>query len=226
MNKCYSLALAGSLFTSNIFAAGFLEFPVVGYTKSTAPVTAIMDHDTKWNSIKTFKGQTGSFKDGCLAYVGGKNVVCNSSTNSNAPWAYKRPNGAQWSMSGINYLDMAPGTNIYMWYDNHRGYDFAVPEDTPVIAAADGTLGNITTSWGQVSIIHNNGYKTTYTHMQLNLPLPTNIKQGSIIGWVSDVAPASSPVGPHLHFVVDRNTGGKWYTVDPYGGSGEPAIWE
>lgn len=225
MNK-YFFVLLNLLFINDVSAAGFLEFPADGYTKSTAPVTAIMDHDSRLNYIKTFKGQTGSFKDGCLAYVGGKNVTCDPITNGSAPWAYKRPKGVQWSISGLNYLDMAPGTNIYMWYDNHHGYDFAVPEDTPVIASADGTLGKITTSWGQVSIIHSNGYKTTYTHMQLNLPLPINIKKGSIIGWVSDVAPSSSPVGPHLHFTVERNTGGKWYVVDPFGGSGEPTLWQ
>ncbi|MEY3783905.1 MAG: hypothetical protein RLZZ230_227 [Candidatus Parcubacteria bacterium] len=226
MKKYIFLILLSLLFSSNSYAAGFLEFPALGYTKSTASVTAVMDHDNRWNYIKTFKGQVGSFKDGCLAYVGGKNVTCDPLTNSSSPWSYKRLNGAQWSVSGLNYTDMAPGTNVYMWYDNHKGYDFAVPEDTPVIAAASGTLGKITTSWGQVAVIHNNGYKTTYTHMQLNLPLPLNITKGSILGWVSDVAPSSSPVGPHLHFVVERNTGGKWYVVDPYGGSGESAIWE
>jgi len=42
------------------------------------------------------------------------------------------------------------------------------------------------------------------------------------LGWVSNVAPVY--VGIHLHFEVERNTGGQWYEVDPYGGSGEPVL--
>lgn len=210
-----------TLFVTNVHSAGFLKFPAVGYTKSSAPVTAVVDNDLRPNYIKTFKGETGSYYDGCLAYVGGTYVACNPNTNS--IWGYKRSGGAPWTVTGIKYS----GGTTYMWYDGHRGYDFAVPEMTPVIASANGTLGKITTSWGQVTIDHGNGYRTTYTHMQLNLPLPTNIKKGSIIGWVSDVAPASSPVSPHLHFVVEKSLGGgKWEVTDPYGIKGNNVLWE
>lgn len=220
------VAIALIFFVTNVHSAGFLKFPVVGYTKSTAPVTAVVDNDLRPNYIKTFKGETGSYYDGCLAYVGGNNVTCNPNTNSGSPWGYKRPGGMAWTVTGIKYIDAAPGTNIYMWYDGHRGYDFAVPEMTPVVASAGGILGKITTSWGQVTIDHGNGYRTTYTHMQLNLPLPTNITKGSIIGWVSDVAPSSSSVSPHLHFVVEKSSGGKWEVVDPYGVAGNNVLWE
>jgi murein DD-endopeptidase MepM/ murein hydrolase activator NlpD len=212
------------LLTTNVYSAGFLQFPATGYTKSTAPVSAVMDHDLRFNYIKTFKGETGSYYDGCLAYVGSANVACDPAKNASAPWAYKRPGGLSWSVAGIKYIDNAPGSNVFMWYDNHRGYDFVIPEMTQVVASANGTLGKITTSYGQVTVDHGNGYRTTYTHMRLNLPLPTRITKGSILGWVSDVSP--SPISPHLHFVVERNNGGKWYVVDPYGGSGEPVLWE
>jgi hypothetical protein len=165
------------LSTTNIQASGFLMFPILGYTKSTAPVTAIFDHDRNTNSIKTFKGEVGSYKDGCLAYINGSNTTCSSSTKIRA---YKRPSGLAWTVTGINYIDAAPGTNIYMWYDNHNGYDYAVPDMTPVVAAASGT-GEITDKdlkWGQIKINHGNGYRTIYTHMRLNMPLPKIIKKG------------------------------------------------
>ncbi|OGG58940.1 hypothetical protein A3C89_03580 [Candidatus Kaiserbacteria bacterium RIFCSPHIGHO2_02_FULL_50_50] len=214
------------MFGMNQVYAGFLKFPVPqsGYTPSTVPITAVMDHDSDWNKIKTRTGETGSYANGCLAYVSG-NVSCTSS-NTSYPWAYKRPGGAAWSTPGINYIDLAPGNNVWMWYDNHHGYDFSVSQWLPVVSAESGTVTDINTSWGQVTITHSNGYRTTYTHMYLNLPMPQTVSKGQHIGWVSNVAPSSQAVGVHLHFVVERNTGGHWYQVDPYGGSGEPVLWD
>ncbi len=60
--------------------------------------------------------------------------------------------------------------------------------------------------------------------MYLALPQPQNINKGALLGWVSNVAPVY--VGIHLYFEVERNTGGQWYEVDPYGGSGEAILWE
>ncbi len=221
----YVLAImAVALFGLSTAHAGFLGFPAQGYTPSNAPVTAVVDHDSRWNYIRTYTGESGSYWDGCLAYVNGLNVACNSSTNASAPWAYKRPGSVAWSVSGLNYVDAAPGANLYMWYDNHRGSDFAVPQWTPVLASAMGTVIEINGTWGQITLDHGNGYRTTYTHMQLNLPLPQTVTKGQHLGWVSNVAPVT--VASHLHFVVTRNTGGQWYTVDPYGGSGEPVLWE
>jgi murein DD-endopeptidase MepM/ murein hydrolase activator NlpD len=79
-------------------------------------------------------------------------------------------------------------------------------------------------TWGQITIDHGNGYRTTYTHMQLNLPLPQTVSKGQHIGWVSNIGPGT--VGVHLHFVAKRYKNGTWTLVDPYGGSGEPVLWE
>lgn len=225
------VAITLILFATSVHSAGFIKFPVVGYSKSTAPVTSFMDHDLRSNYIKTFKGETGSFSDGCLAYVKGSNVACNSATNGGkyAVWAFKRPGGVAWTVTGIKYIDAAPGTNVYMWYDNHKGYDFSVPDMTPVIASASGTWSSTLDDqkWGRIIINHGNGYRTTYTHMQLNFPLHTTITKGMVIGWVSDVAPSTNAVFPHLHFTVEKSSGGsQWVFVDPYGGSGEPVLWE
>jgi murein DD-endopeptidase MepM/ murein hydrolase activator NlpD len=197
--------------------AGFLQFPIQGYTSSTAPVTAVMDHDDNWYTIETYTGETGTYQDGCLAYVNGENTTC--SGNGAYPWGYARENQTPWSILGLNYIDYAPGNNVYMWYDNHHGYDFAVQQWTPVRAAASGYVSDYNSSWGQITIDHDNGYQTIYTHMYINQCLPY-VSKGTIIGYVSNVAP--EPVGVHLHFVVK-----KWgELVDPYGGSGEPVLWE
>ena len=228
MKRFIFVLMALFLFGTSSVYAGFLQFPATGYTSSNAPVTAVMDHNSSWNYIETYTGETGSYWDGCLAYVNGQNVACDVNTNADAPWAYKRLGGATWSTPGLNYNDDVcddyPTCSKYMWYDNHRGYDFAVPQWTSIGASAAGTIVEINGTWGQITIDHGNGYRTTYTHMYLNLPLPQTVSKGERIGWVSDVAPVT--VYPHLHFVVKRSTGGLWYLVDPYGGSGEPVLWE
>jgi murein DD-endopeptidase MepM/ murein hydrolase activator NlpD len=122
----------------------------------------------------------------------------------------------------MNYNDYVcddyPTCAKYMWYDNHHGYDFAVQQWTPVRAVASGYVTDYNLEFGQVTIDHGNGYQTIYTHMYINQCLPY-VNKGTIIGYVSDVG---APGAIHLHFVVK-----KWgELVDPYGGSGEPVLWE
>ncbi len=199
--------------------AGFLKFPAYGYTSSTAPVTSLMDNDNGVSGfIKTYTGEMGWPSNGCQAYVNGQNVACDSS-NTNAPRGYKRYGGAQWSTPGINYID---GYNGYMWYDNHSGYDYDVGQWTYVVASASGTIVDINYDYGQVTIDHGNGYRTYYTHMYLLLPLPQTVSKGQHIGWVSNTGTAT----PHLHFTVKRYIEGMWKPVDPYGGNGQPVLWE
>ena len=219
----FVLLVTGLMLGTSSAYAGFLRFPLSGYSSSNAPVTAVMDHNDDIGYLKTYTGETGSYLNGCLAYVNGQNTACTSS-NENAPRAYKRPGGASWSTPNMNYIDAAPGNDIYMWYDNHRGYDFAVSQNTTVRAAAAGTVVEINGTWGQITIDHGNNYRTTYTHMRLNLPLPQTVSKGQHIGWVSNVGPGT--VSVHLHFVVKQYKNGVWTPVDPYGGSGEPVLWE
>jgi murein DD-endopeptidase MepM/ murein hydrolase activator NlpD len=209
--------------------AGFLSSPLAGYTPYTAPVTAILDHDTtSTGSIVTFRGERGSATNGCLAYVGGINVACDGK-NITAPRAYMRSGGMVWGVGSINYVDAAPGVNMYMWYDNHRGYDYAVSKSTLVLAAAAGAVVKWDPTWGQLTIDHGNGYRTIYTHMKLNAPLPSKLARGQHIGWVSNIAP--TPVSTHLHFVVQmQRTDGVWVIADPYGGKDngttQPVLWK
>ncbi len=54
--------------------------------------------------------------------------------------------------------------------------------------------------------------------MYLLQPIQTAVIKGQHIGWVSNTGTTI----PHLHFVV------KYYgeAVDPYGGNGDPVLWE
>ncbi len=235
-----ALSISGLIFLGDSFVdaapSGFLDFPIDGFTSSTAPVTAVLDHDGEQpnGTITTYTGEMGSPTHGCLAYVGGQNVPCTSS-NKTATRAFARQKNRQskeqpWTVSAFNYRDDAPGHNIYMWYDGHRGYDYAVQRWTPVYASARGKLNNIDSKWGQITLDHSDyGYKyqTIYTHMELVYgPMPTIVPKGFLLGWVSNVAPKDQPVGTHLHFVVKKRVGSKWVVVDPYGGSGEPRLWK
>jgi len=201
-----------------------LTFPLNGYTSTSAPVTAIVDLDTRWNYIQTRTGEVGDYWSGCLAYVGGITVACdpNNTANAAAPWAYKMPGGGSYNVSAFNYQDAAPGVNVYMWYDNHRGYDYAAPEGTSVFAAASGQVTGIDLSMGQVEITHSNGYKTYYLHMRniLVSVSMTVIPRGQKIGEVSHTGAGNAN---HLHFGIYDASGA---LLDPYGRTGlYPSMW-
>lgn len=199
-------------------STGFkLKFPLSGYTKTTAPVTAIVDHNTDWNSILTYAGETGTYASGCLAYMNGGNVACDPSSAANkaAPWAYKKVGGGSYNVSAFNYIDDAPGTNVYMWYDNHRGYDYSVPEGTSVLAAEGGQVTSFISGIGQIEITHPNGYKTYYAHMKnISASVGQSINKGAQIG---EVFSQGADGAIHLHFVV-KDGGGA--VLDPYGRTG------
>lgn len=215
------------LFLSNMSAAqaGFLWFPVPGYYASTTPVVAVPDLDTRVGYIKTRTGETGNISDGCLAYVNKVNVPCDS-TNTKAPRAFRRTGGLPWTMTGINYDDGgAPGTNLYLWYYGHTGYDYLIPRGSPVVVpAAVSAVVDINPAYGQVTLDHGNGYRSFYTHMSIVPGLQyVTITRNSVIGYVSSVGAS----GIHLHFTVKKYVSGQWVVVDPYGSSdGEPILWE
>jgi murein DD-endopeptidase MepM/ murein hydrolase activator NlpD len=106
-----------------------------------------------------------------------------------------------------------------MWYDGHKGYDYAVKEWTPVYAAARGKLVEIIPKDGQITLDHSNygyAYRTIYMHMKLVYgPMPSVVPKGFLLGWVSNVYPQK--IGVHLHFGVQKKIGKEWKPADPYG---------
>ena len=89
----------------------------------------------------------------------------------------------------------------------HSGTDIAVPEGTPILAAADGTvtIANATDSWGgsygyYVKIDHGGGLTTLYAHCsRICVTVGQEVKSGQVIAYVGHTGRAT---GAHLHFEV------------------------
>ncbi|MGV8172513.1 MAG: peptidoglycan DD-metalloendopeptidase family protein, partial [Candidatus Woesearchaeota archaeon] len=101
-----------------------------------------------------------------------------------------------------------PGASL-----NHPAIDIPAPLDTPVIAAASGTIEKISPIiLGIIVINHGNGLKTTYMHLNsiadgstegVTLRVGDTVKQGQVIGYVGGRGEYSANrYGNHLHFAV------------------------
>lgn len=126
-------------------------------------------------------------------------------------------------------------------YEGHQGYDWRMPEGTPILAVADGTV--ITTSNpafscpllgreipadgnGHVSIEHRlpGGVvvRVLYAHLsRKDVSVGQAVTAGQTIGLSGNVG---CSLNPHLHFEVVRMTqtnGGQPAPIDPYGWEGQ-----
>ena len=89
----------------------------------------------------------------------------------------------------------------------HSGTDIAVPEGTPILAAADGTVtvANALDRWGgsygyYVKLDHGGGLTTLYAHCSsICATAGQQVKAGEVIAYVGHTGRAT---GPHLHFEV------------------------
>ena len=89
----------------------------------------------------------------------------------------------------------------------HSGTDITVPEGTPILAAADGTVtvANALDSWGgsygyYVKLDHGSGLTTLYAHCSsICVTAGQQVKAGEVIAYVGHTGRAT---GPHLHFEV------------------------
>lgn len=96
----------------------------------------------------------------------------------------------------------------------HNGIDFAAPSGSPVYPALEGEVVTIsrTRSKGKfITILHDNGYLTTYIHLkkfQPKLRVGMRVELGDQIGEVGRTGYAT---GAHLHFGVIR----EGYFVNP-----------
>ena len=89
----------------------------------------------------------------------------------------------------------------------HSGTDIALPEGTPILAAADGTvtIANALDSWGgsygyHVKLDHGGGLTTLYAHCSsICVTAGQQVKAGEVIAYVGQTGRAT---GPHLHFEI------------------------
>ena len=113
-------------------------------------------------------------------------------------------------------------------YDGHRGTDFAVPSNTPVLAADDGTV--IYSEWsdsGGWGVVIDHAYdRTAYFHNNQLFVYPgQRVSRGQLIALSGSTG---NSTGPHVHFEV-RDLLTPWHSVDPYGRTGpgkDPWRWD
>jgi murein DD-endopeptidase MepM/ murein hydrolase activator NlpD len=108
-----------------------------------------------------------------------------------------------WPLQGVITRDFAQGQER-----RHDGIDIAAPQDTPILAAADGKV--IYSDWGPggygriVILQHRGDVVTVYAHTQRNLVRVGDVvRQGDHIATVGKTGRATSY---HLHFEVRRKT--------------------
>ena len=107
---------------------------------------------------------------------------------------------------------------------HHGGIDYAMPVGSPVLAAADGVVDQVTTqpnssrSFGLYVVIKHEGFYTYYAHLsRAVVKVGQKVSQGDLIAYSGGKkgAPGSgSSTGPHLHFEVRKDKATK-QSVDP-----------
>jgi murein DD-endopeptidase MepM/ murein hydrolase activator NlpD len=124
-----------------------------------------------------------------------KTVPLGSSTTSQ---------GFIWPVRGVISSPFGPRIHpIYGIPSFHTGIDIAVPEGTPVRAAAGGVV--TFSGWQEgfgllVTIDHGNGYETYYGHLsKLLVSAGQSVSAGDVIALSGNTGLST---GPHLHFEV------------------------
>ena len=103
-------------------------------------------------------------------------------------------------------------------YPGHGDYeiDMSASEGTPLLASAAGTAyqGHSTTGGYQVSILHDNGWRTLYLHLQqgsYRFADGARVEQGQHLANTGNTGTATS--GPHLHYEQQNQIDGSWRAV-------------
>lgn len=92
------------------------------------------------------------------------------------------------------------------WGRQHRGIDLAVSMNTPVMAAASGTVitAEYKESYGNlVQIDHGYGIVTSYAHLNtIDVSVGQKVQRGEVVAHSGNTG---NSTGPHLHFEVINN---------------------
>ncbi len=129
------------------------------------------------------------------------------------------PTNSAWTLpvtKGTYRLTARFGQCSALWSNCHTGLDFAAPNGTPIMAAANGRIvsaqnggayGNLT------KVQHSNGIVTYYAHQSSFVVRSGNVRAGQVIG---KIGATGNTTGPHLHFEVRVNGNpidpAKWLT--------------
>ena len=98
-------------------------------------------------------------------------------------------------------------------FRHHQGIDLAVPDGTPVKAALDGTVQNVSYSdyeGYRVVVDHGAGWQTVYSHMDsVDVEKGVPVNRGTLIGRIGLPGRSEAQVGRHLHLELLHNTTAK-----------------
>lgn len=97
---------------------------------------------------------------------------------------------------------------FYKVMSRHDGMDLLASPGDSVVAAASGTVSNVTRSYkglgNVVEIDHGNGYRTRYAHLtDIKVSKGRKVEEGALIG---SVGMTGKTFAPHLHYEVYRDT--------------------
>ena len=110
----------------------------------------------------------------------------------------------------LTLLTAAYGTLMHPFYRtlrSHQGVDYVVPEGTRIFATADGIVSEVkgrnSTSGTTIVIDHENGYSTSYSHLEsTKVERGERVQRGDIIALSGN---SGLSLAPHLHYEVRYN---------------------
>ena len=160
-----------------------------------------------------------------LGYVPGQSLIRNRPRLSApiVPWVAQGERYPFPWRGGPFRLTQGPGGS-YSHQDVRSRYamDIAMPEGTPIIAARAGRVLDLENSqsgaWPNpsgnfVRVLHSDASTGVYLHLSrgsVRVQVGQQVKQGSVLGLSGNTGHSN---GPHLHFVVQRNSGLGWVSI-------------
>ncbi len=107
----------------------------------------------------------------------------------------------------LTLLTASYGMRIHPFYktlQSHQGVDYTIPEGSSVFATADGVVREVatrnSTSGVTVIIDHENGYRTSYSHLsKVSVKRDQKVRRGDIIALSGDTGLS---LAPHLHYEI------------------------
>lgn len=130
---------------------------------------------------------------------------------------------AYWVSQGFN------GTQTHLDEQTQFAIDITMPEGTPVLATRDGVVMQMEDNSFEggkrqqkflskanlIRLLHDDGTMSVYAHLKLD---SAKVRPGQWVNAGDQLAESGNTgysSGPHLHFVIQRNTGGKLLSL-PY----------
>jgi hypothetical protein len=224
-NNPETFTMDGELDLTAVFKPLF-TFPLYGYTPTTVPISAVMDHSVLDTTPVQFY-QTDDIVRAFNGEIGDKQY---GYSYTNGVWGYLMNLNEDEFLSGHTYTE-----GSYLFYDGHPGFDFAVSAGTDVLAPFDGKLYWATSdpvngspgTFGTFYIDHENGYTTWFLHCSgLVSAVATEVQQNGFAQVTKGDHIAESgntgTTGYHLHFEVRKGGVDDENVIDPF----QKELWE